>query len=179
MTSLDNERLSKDDYSPVSSRKHMSDDVKPSHDNQTGNQGTNNKETKAEPSGMDAMTSPNSHMTQAGSTLTEDMKYPVDTGYPPHLHMHNFNHPFSINNLMSGQEVAMMESKMYGHMHGYSPYGQLPQPQLHHVANMPTNNRVSDADGQIDGHYYRSYTPSSTANLWLTTTVSDCVDHSS
>lgn len=162
----------KDDFSPIS-RKHgsMTDDMKsPAPTNHQGNSPhTNNNKPSMDAKPEPAIDPSINHMSSQPNGLSESIKY--SDAYSQHMgglpmgghHMngHNFNHPFSINNLMSSQEAAaMMESKMYGHMHGYSPYGQ-----MQGVGVAPHHREGGDGGGGVDDGFYRSYTPQSTANM--------------
>ena len=172
--SLDEDHIEKapPSYSPGSKRKDLSKD-----DAKITNGGSNNNlgksvDTKTE-SSIDPTVSVSSHQmnqhhSQSNMHPSSDnssMKYAMPENYPSQMHMqmngHNFNHPFSINNLMSGQEAAMMESKMYGHMQGYP--GQYGHMGLHTTnGGMPA---PGTRDETVDNSYYRSYTPQTTDNL--------------
>lgn len=68
---------------------------------------------------------------------------------------HSFNHPFSINNLMSENKLDM---KMYEPMQGgYGAYSQLSPLALPKESSPPMS--VADAN------YYKTYTPHSTSNF--------------
>ena len=72
-----------------------------------------------------------------------------------------FNHPFSINNLMSSADQAgKMDMKIYETMQNvYPTYSQM-SPVAHHVPKEPTPPM-----GTENG-YYKPYTPHSTTTLW-------------
>ena len=96
----------------------------------------------------------------------------VGVGGTPHPHQHqlgggvsvsgpqHFNHPFSINNLMSSAEQSKMDMKMYETMQNvYPTYSQM-SPVAHHVTKDATPPSMTP-----DNAYYKPYTPHSTTNL--------------
>ena len=90
-------------------------------------------------------------------------------GNPVHGHPHpammnmngpHFNHPFSITNIMSAESKQQMDLKMYEQMQGgYPTYGQISP--VSHIQKEGTPIPGGD------GNYYKTYTPHSTAGLWL------------
>lgn len=76
-------------------------------------------------------------------------------GYPGVNPAHSFNHPFSINNLIT--ENAKMDLKLYEMQGMYPGYNNMPQ------MNIPT--KVEGSSMAPDGGYYKTYTPHSTASL--------------
>ena len=88
---------------------------------------------------------------------------PYAAMYPPHMGGPQFTHPFSITNLMSGQDPN--DTKMYGSLPtGYgsnaSPYGQ-----MHPGFMMGQKMEGVHGTQAPDSAYYRSYTPQSTSGL--------------
>ena len=108
---------------------------------------------------------------------------------PPNLPPHNFNHPFSINNLMSQHEAAKLyppfppmsqadahllkheHDKFYSHPDMTSHYYAPLPPPLHpsslvahkdEASHPATSSPVTSVE---QGGYYRSYTPQSTSGL--------------
>lgn len=77
-------------------------------------------------------------------------------GYPGVNPTHSFNHPFSINNLITA-ENAKMDLKLYEMQGMYPGYNTM------HQMNMPT--KVEGSPMGPDGGYYKTYTPHSTASL--------------
>jgi len=78
-------------------------------------------------------------------------------GYPGGVNpTHSFNHPFSINNLIT--ENAKMDLKLYEMQGMYPPYNNM------HQMNIPP--KVEGLPPMTpDGGYYKTYTPHSTASL--------------
>ncbi|CAI9734395.1 hepatocyte nuclear factor 3-beta-like [Octopus vulgaris] len=72
----------------------------------------------------------------------------------PH-HPHSFDHPFSINNLMSESKLDM---KLYEPAYGVAFNNQLTSTPTHHPHSTPP-------PPMSDGSYYKTYTPHSTSNL--------------
>lgn len=77
-------------------------------------------------------------------------------GYPTGMQPpHSFNHPFSINNLIT--ENAKMDFKYYDMQGLYPGYNSLPP------MNLPPKGDGSPMNN--DGGYYKTYTPQSSASL--------------
>ena len=103
---------------------------------------------------------------QAFSTAPKYMNStdsPYAAMYAPHMAGPHFTHPFSINNLMSGQDPN--DAKMYGGLQASygstaSPYGQM------HPGFM-MGQKIDPVHGSQppESAYYRSYTPQSTSGL--------------
>ncbi|XP_046371021.1 forkhead box protein A2-like isoform X1 [Haliotis rufescens] len=71
-------------------------------------------------------------------------------------HHPSFNHPFSINNLMSESTMSKLDLKMYENMQGYGAYTQMSPLTMPKDSSPPMSNP--------DGSYYK-YVPHSTASL--------------
>ncbi|KAL4238212.1 hypothetical protein ACF0H5_002924 [Mactra antiquata] len=76
-------------------------------------------------------------------------------GYPGVNPAHSFNHPFSINSLIT--DNAKMDLKLYEMGGMYPGYNNM------HQMNLPT--KVEGSPMAPDGGYYKTYTPHSTASL--------------
>ena len=110
------------------------------------------------------------HSNPGMQSISESIRYgmtPETYSHAMHqmgqLPVHNFTHPFSINNLMSSPE-GMMDPKMYGHIPSYhsNPYGHMSQLQ---GPGRSDSGGVAVPSMPPDTSYYRSYTPQNTANL--------------
>ena len=78
-------------------------------------------------------------------------------GYPAGMQPpHSFNHPFSINNLIT--ENAKMDFKFYEMQGMYQGYNNLPP------MNLPPKGEGSPMNN--DAGYYKTYTPQTSASLW-------------
>ncbi|XP_052769228.1 hepatocyte nuclear factor 3-beta-like [Mya arenaria] len=100
----------------------------------------------------------------SGSTPVPDLRHiqhhdamSMAHGYPAGVNpTHSFNHPFSINNLIT--ENAKMDLKLYEMQGMYPPYNN-----MHHM-NIPPKVEGLPPMGP-EGGYYKTYTPHSTASL--------------
>ena len=100
-------------------------------------------------------------LTAAELTNVRQLQHPGLHDMNPGLHLgpgqlpshHSFNHPFSINNLMSESKLDM---KMYETMQNYGAYGQMSPLTMPKESSPPMQAN--------DGNYYK-YVPHSTASL--------------
>lgn len=101
----------------------------------------------------------------SGSTPVPDLRHlqqhhdamSMAHGYPTGVNpTHSFNHPFSINNLIT--ENGKMDLKLYEMQGMYPPYNNM------HQMSIPTKPEGLPPMGPDSG-YYKTYTPHSTSSL--------------